>query len=326
MAKRNKEQESLNKRKGWERRRQGLPKEFTDVYKASQYELCDLPVESIFSDEDFNCRNKKALHDVAVLAESIKAVGLISPVSVLPAEGDYDWKLAAGHRRYDACRYLLKWDTIPAFIVRNKDEREARIFNFTENVKRKQLNIMEEARWLVDTFGEDMVVRQVAKKIGEDQKWVIRRKRLLGAPAEVQQAAEFGRLSEKRLDEVLKISDPSLQVKLLNKYMEVNEKFVMATAGPIERAKGQQHNSGSGRAARPPKEELIELMGKLLNIKIAGLEVRLLSYAAGWISKEQIEQEIMELQREGYFKNRGEQPTQPESYSFHPANQERDPD
>jgi hypothetical protein len=64
-------------------------------------------------------RHRKDLGDIAALAGSIVAVGLINPVTLTP-----DHRLVAGQRRVEAYR-RLGWDAIPARIVSNLDEAAA---------------------------------------------------------------------------------------------------------------------------------------------------------------------------------------------------------
>ena len=59
-----------------------------------------------------------------------------------------DYRLLAGHRRFQAIKTFLKWHCIPAMIHAGLSDREARMLNFCENLERKDLNILEEARRL----------------------------------------------------------------------------------------------------------------------------------------------------------------------------------
>ena len=94
----------------------------------------ELPIESI----SVGTRHRKDLGDIAGLARSITAVGLLHPVVVTA-----DLLLVAGARRLAACR-SLGWVTVPACIVDNLTEaRDLLRAEAAENRERKQLTPSE---------------------------------------------------------------------------------------------------------------------------------------------------------------------------------------
>ena len=60
-------------------------------------------------------RHRKDMGDIAGLADSIKAIGLLHPIVITPAK-----KLLAGLRRLEACR-LLGWIEIPVTVLKPPD-------------------------------------------------------------------------------------------------------------------------------------------------------------------------------------------------------------
>jgi len=74
------------------------------------------------------------------LAKSIKEIGLIQPVIVRPVNSHFE--LVCGERRFRASK-LNKADTILA-IVRNYDDKQARLACLTENIQRSDLTQIEE--------------------------------------------------------------------------------------------------------------------------------------------------------------------------------------
>lgn len=72
-----------------------------------------LPVSAI----DIGERHRKDMGDLAGLAASIEAVGLLHPIVVMGRDGGSSWRLVAGERRLRACRDLLGWDRIHVRIV-----------------------------------------------------------------------------------------------------------------------------------------------------------------------------------------------------------------
>ena len=67
------------------------------------------------ADIKIGARYRKDMGDIAGLASSIDAVGLLHPIVVSPAK-----KLLAGQRRLEACR-LLGWTEIPATVLEPPD-------------------------------------------------------------------------------------------------------------------------------------------------------------------------------------------------------------
>ena len=83
--------------------------------------------------------NQEALEE---LAQSIKEYGIIQPIVVTQKDGYYS--IIAGERRYKASA-LAGMTKIPA-IIRNLDDKEAAKVALLENLQRKNLNPIEEAR------------------------------------------------------------------------------------------------------------------------------------------------------------------------------------
>jgi len=120
------------------------------------------------------------------LAASIKALGLLEPIVVRPVRGgggDVDparcYEILAGERRWRAMRLVEGATTITA-IVRDVGDREALEILVTENLQRKDLSPLEEARGvraLVEQAG--WTVTDVADRLGRPLHWVAQRARLM---------------------------------------------------------------------------------------------------------------------------------------------------
>ena len=80
-----------------------------------------------------------------------------------PAGFDYRW--LAGHRRFKAVETFLKWPCIPSMIRPGLSDHEARMLNFIENLERKDLNVLQEARALGRLYPEGISLRVAAKEI-----------------------------------------------------------------------------------------------------------------------------------------------------------------
>ncbi|MFG1276572.1 ParB N-terminal domain-containing protein [Xanthobacter autotrophicus] len=85
-----------------------------------------------------------APRQVAALAESIKDVGLLNPITVVPTDGGF--ALIAGLNRLEACR-SLGWEEIAANVV-DLDEQQRIIAECDENLRGSVLTAAEKAVFL----------------------------------------------------------------------------------------------------------------------------------------------------------------------------------
>ena len=84
---------------------------------------------------------RKQIGDVTDLADSIKANGLLSPLSVVPNGERY--RVIAGHRRLAACKQAGT-GAVPCFVL-DLDPLQQLEAMVTENCQREQLTVLEEA-------------------------------------------------------------------------------------------------------------------------------------------------------------------------------------
>jgi ParB family transcriptional regulator, chromosome partitioning protein len=131
--------------------------------------------------------------ELAELQASIKATGLLQPVTVRPA-GTNRYELVAGERRLRAVT-ALGWTKIPA-VVKDIDDRTALTLALVENLQRADLNPLEEAEGyqrLLDEFG--MTQQQVADMVGKDRSTVANILRILALPASVRRMVAESQLT-----------------------------------------------------------------------------------------------------------------------------------
>ena len=117
------------------------------------------------------------------LAESIKASGLIQPVTCRRRK-DGKLELICGERRLRAS-VVAGLKKIPV-VVKDVDDATAATMTVTENSQREDLNPIEEAvsyRTLQDQFG--LTQQEVAEKVGKGRATVANAVRLLELPEEV---------------------------------------------------------------------------------------------------------------------------------------------
>jgi ParB family chromosome partitioning protein len=261
--------------------------------RLEHFDAYEVPVVDIFYDEDFNCRGAFTMQSVAELADNIKDIGLQFPVVVQPWEGRY--RLLAGHRRFKACTVFLKWKAIPATIRTDLDEHGAQILNLTENLERKDLNILEEARAIKAIYPDGVSLRVAANELKRPTRWVHIRQRLLQMPDEVQQYAAAGRLSAVNLEALWQLPE--------DERLGGARKFIKAGGS----RRGKKLKGAPRRRFRPrkTKAEIANMIGSLLNANIEGLPPRLLAWAAGYITETEIRKDIKQYTPEWYCPDDG---------------------
>ena len=155
--------------------------------------------------------DEKALKELAV---SIKEHGVIQPIIVRNIGNKYE--IVAGERRYKASA-LAGLTKIPA-IVRNLDDKESSKVALLENLQRKNLNPIEEARTYQKILELDqMTQEELAKTMGKSQSAVANKLRLLSLSDEVQDALLKEKISERHARALLTVDNQGKQKQLLNK-------------------------------------------------------------------------------------------------------------
>lgn len=148
------------------------------------------------------------------LQESLKASGLLQPITVRPKPGvSEEYELIAGERRFRAASEL-GWKTISA-IVRELTDRELLGLALIENLQRADLNPIEEAEGygrLISDFGHTQ--QTVASMVGRDRSTIANMLRILQLPISVQALVRNGALSAGHVRPLLALSDQTEITKL----------------------------------------------------------------------------------------------------------------
>lgn len=148
------------------------------------------------------------------LAASIKEHGVIQPIIVRKIGDKYE--IIAGERRYKASA-LAGLTKIPA-IIRNLDDKESSKVALLENLQRKNLSPIEEARTYQKILDLDQMTQfELAKTMGKSQPVVANKLRLLTLPDEVQEALLKEQISERHARSLLALNNAEDQIEMLHK-------------------------------------------------------------------------------------------------------------
>ena len=212
------------------------------------------------------------------LVESIRENGIVQPV-VVRQEGER-FELIAGERRWRAAQ-LAGVMRIPA-VVRKVGQEQVLELALIENIQRKDLNPIEEAR-AYDLLIVQMKMSQadVARRVGRERSSVANSLRLLKLPDKIQSMLSEGTLTVGHAKAIVAISDAGTQIKVadevVRKLLSVRETEALVaklTAARVGGAAGAAADGGQAAAAiadidpnvRAAQEKLQQRLGTKVRI------------------------------------------------------------
>lgn len=160
------------------------------------------------------------------LAQSIREFGILQPlvVSKIIKETDYgsdvEYQLIAGERRLMAAK-LIGLPRVPAIVKRVPEHRLKLEMALIENIQRRDLNGLEEAKAyarLQDEFG--LTQREIAQRVGKSREVVANTLRLLNLPSYVQEALSGGKINESQARMLLGLENAEEQKNIFNNLVE----------------------------------------------------------------------------------------------------------
>lgn len=175
--------------------------------------LRQLPVASV-SANPYQARTIWNEEDLAELAASVKANGVLQPVLVRPFQGGY--QLIAGERRFRAAR-MAGLATVPA-LVREVTDEQVFEWSLVENIHRRDLNAIELAKAYQRYLGAfSLTQAEAAERLGEDRSVIANYLRLLDLPDEIRQMLVDGRLTMGHARAILSLPTDEVRRKLANR-------------------------------------------------------------------------------------------------------------
>lgn len=129
---------------------------------------------------------RKQIGDVTDLAASIKANGLLSPLSVVPNGERY--RVIVGHRRLAACKQAGT-GAVPCFVL-DLDPLQQLEAMVTENCQREQLTVLEEADAIQGMLDLGATAAAVAHRLGRSADYVRDRAKAASIKADVRKTRD----------------------------------------------------------------------------------------------------------------------------------------
>ena len=209
--------------------------------------------------------------ELADLEASLKATGLLQPITVRPAPGGSGFELIAGERRLRAAT-RAGWTEIPT-VIKELDDRTLLTLALVENLQRSDLNPIEEAEGyqrLIDEF--DLTQQQVADVIGKDRSTIANLLRVLNLPAAVRRMLQEGEISLGHARALLMVGDEHAMVDLARESvaqgLNVREVERRAREGPGAR-RGEKGGSVTPRPANPEARRIEDQLRRHLQTDVA---------------------------------------------------------
>ena len=146
------------------------------------------------------------------LADSIKEIGIIQPITLRKMEDD-TYQIIAGERRFRPSQ-LAGLTTIPAYI-RTADDENVMEMALIENIQREDLNAMEIAlayQHLLEEY--DLTQERLSERVGKKRTTIANYLRLLKLPAQIQVALKNRELDMGHARALLALDNPVEQIQL----------------------------------------------------------------------------------------------------------------
>ncbi|QEX19898.1 chromosome partitioning protein ParB [Hypericibacter terrae] len=208
--------------------------------------------------------------ELAALAESIKANGILQPILVRrrPQQPNA-YEIVAGERRWRAAQ-RAQLHEVPV-IIRDLADREALELALVENLQRENLSALEEAegyRRLLEEFKNTQ--EDLAQHVGKSRSHIANMLRLLGLPSQVKALLDEGQLTAGHARVLVTAADPvGLAKQIVAQGLNVRQAERMASAAKPT-ASRKSARSKPGAAVRDADTLALERdLSNLLGLKVS---------------------------------------------------------
>lgn len=179
-------------------------------------ELVYLPIGKLYPHPD---NPRKELGDLAELADSIKANGILQNLTVVPDmwpldEGeDTDYKVIIGHRRLAAAK-MAELASVPCVIAHMTPKEQVQTM-LLENMQRSDLTVYEQAQGFQMMLDLGSTVEEIAEKSGFSKTTVRRRVKMMELDQSTLKEVSERQLSLSDFDKLAQVENIETRNKLL---------------------------------------------------------------------------------------------------------------
>ena len=187
--------------------------------KSPDHEVLDLAIDLIdVNPHQTRSWTQSEIEALDELADSIKAQGVLQPVTVRPGK-DGRYVLITGERRMRASTIAGK--TTIAAIVRVVSEQQAAEMTVIENLQRRDLTCMDLARaYIMLSKNFNLTQEQIGERVGVARETVSNYMRLAKLPLQVQQHLQNGDLEFSHARILLNLEDPAVVARVALKAVD----------------------------------------------------------------------------------------------------------
>ena len=247
-----------------------INKEVVNAEQPSQQPTADIlriPVDLI-EPNPFQPRMSFDQEALEELAESIKTLGLIQPITVRRKD-DGRYQIISGERRFRASR-LSGMEMIPAYI-RDTNDQGMLEMAIVENIQRENLDPIEIAMSYQRLIEECRLTQeQMAIRVGKKRASVTNYLRLLKLPAKIQHDLKVGLLSVGHTKVLLGVEDALVQEYLCDLVIK-EDMSVRQLEDKIKKLSQKKEENTEDDAQDLPDEyfKVLEIVGKYFENNIS---------------------------------------------------------
>ncbi len=228
--------------------------------------IAHIPIASILPNP-FQPRADFDPHALDELKESIRQKGIIQPVTVRRKSGEV-FELISGERRIRACTEL-GLDTIPAYILKVKNDQEMLELALIENLQREHLNPIEIAisyQRLTQDVG--LTAEEIAQKVSKDRTTVVNFLRLLKLPQKIQDALRAETVTIGHARALVSIPDEKIQLRIFERIIKKGLNVRQVEKLVREAGKKVEKKSVSSRSAGSAVDDIARRMQQILATRV----------------------------------------------------------
>lgn len=252
----------------------------------STVQVYSILVTRIHADEKFNCRGYIPASDVVDLAKDIEQNTLQQPITIQPYSDEKrkatgkDFRIIQGHRRFTAMTLVLHRETIPCIVREGLSEQQALIANLGENLQRKALNIIQEARAVERLKYSGLSQLDIAKSLRVERSWLQTRFYVLDFPSDIQDEIAAGMLTQPQIHEIHALPQDQWYeaVRTIKEAkIRAGTKRLKVSLQKMKPAKPENFLK-----AKPRKPDEVDIMlDHLMDTGVPGLHTRVLAWVTG---------------------------------------------
>lgn len=250
-----------------------------EVIRELSHTTAMIPIETI-EINPYQPRNHFEATELEELANSIKSLGLIQPITVRKLGGN-TYQIISGERRWRASK-LAGIKELPAY-VRIADDQSMMEMALVENIQRTDLNPLEIAfafRRLLEEF--DLTHETMAKRVGKNRSTISNFLRLLKLPPAIQQGIRENKISLGHAKVLAGLEDLSLQLKLYQDIL-LEALSVRGLERRVQTFVKSGKNKRQGAISKTPHPSIVKIENKLKSLFETPVSIKRNNKGAGSI-------------------------------------------